>query len=76
MPQPTLKKRVEALEKQVAELQAAQSGEPRKKDWRRTLGAFIGDEVMKEIFEEGRKIREVDRKRTRARRVKKPRSRA
>jgi hypothetical protein len=76
MRQPTLEKRVATLEKQVSELLAAQTGKKRVKDWRRTFGAFTGDELMKEIFEEGRKIREADRKRARARSTKKPRARA
>jgi hypothetical protein len=32
-----------------------------KKDWRGTIGMFSGDAAMKEIQEEGRKIREADR---------------
>jgi hypothetical protein len=37
------------------------AGANRRKDWRSTLGMFAGDDVMKEIIEEGRKIRERDR---------------
>jgi hypothetical protein len=33
------------------------------KDWRRTRGAFTGDEFIKQVFEEGRKIRDAERKR-------------
>ncbi len=57
--------RIAALEKQVAELQARVTELPRPKDWRSTIGMFAGDEVMKQIFEEGRKIREADRDRAR-----------
>ena len=31
------------------------------KDWRRTVGMFRNDPVMKEIIEAGRRIREEDR---------------
>ena len=72
----TLEKRVEALEKQVEALLAAKTGAKRVKDWRRLRGVFTGDEVMKQIFEEGRKIREAERKHARARTAKKPRARA
>jgi len=70
----SLEKRVAVLEKQVSGLLAAQTGTKRVKDWRRLLGAFTGDEVMKEIFEEGRKIREADRKLARSRGAKKARA--
>ena len=33
-----------------------------KKDWPSTLGMFAHDAVMQDIDEEGRKIREVDRR--------------
>jgi hypothetical protein len=66
MPKPRLEERVAALEKQVSALLADQSGKSNQKDWRRARGAFTGDQVMKEIFEEGRKIREAERKRARA----------
>ena len=74
MSQSTLEKRVATLEKQVQSLLAAHNGTKRVKDWRHLLGAFTGDDVMKQIFEEGRKIREADRKRARS--SKKPRARA
>ena len=32
------------------------------KDWRSTLGMFSGDTLMKEIDEEGRRIREAEKK--------------
>jgi hypothetical protein len=65
MSRATLEQRVAALEKRVEALAAHQSGAGRVKDWRRTAGAFTGDDVMKQIFEEGRKIREAERKRAR-----------
>jgi hypothetical protein len=67
----TLEERVAALEKQVESLVADCAQLVRNKDWRRTSGAFTGDDLMKEVFKEGRKIREADRKRTRSRGQKK-----
>jgi hypothetical protein len=63
MSQPTLDERVAALEQEVARLNKLQPGErrPPEKDWRSTLGMFAGDPIMKEIIEEGRRIRERDR---------------
>lgn len=61
----TLEERVAKLEKQVAELLSS-SGQPKhKKDWRRTVGMFTGDPIMKEIQEEARRFREADRERAR-----------
>ncbi len=59
----TLKKRLADLEKKVAEISAKLSALGEPKDWRSTIGIFAGDLVMKKIFEEGRKIREADRRR-------------
>jgi hypothetical protein len=50
-----LAKRVEALEKKVAELSAP------KKDWRSVVGMFSDSEVMRQIDAEGQAIREADR---------------
>ena len=63
MAQPTLDQRVTTLEQEVARLSQLLPGEkqPQQKDWRSTLGMFTGDPIMKEIIEEGRKIRELDR---------------
>jgi hypothetical protein len=59
----TLDERVAALEREVARLSQLLPGEsrPPEKNWRSTVGMFAGDAVMKEIIEEGRKIRERDR---------------
>jgi hypothetical protein len=64
----SLEKRVAQLELQVAKLQSELSTSPPRngKDWRRTIGMFTDDPGMKEIFEEARKIREADRRKTRA----------
>jgi hypothetical protein len=65
MSQGTVEERLTTLEKQVAELQAQVQKLTRPKDWRNIVGIFEGDEGMKAIFEEARKIREEDRRRTR-----------
>ena len=62
-----LEERVAALERQVAELKETVANGMREKDWRRTIGMFSGDEVMKRIDEEARKYREADRRKARAR---------
>jgi hypothetical protein len=54
----TLEERVAALESKVEQLLR---GARQQKDWRRTLGMFAGDSLMKEINAEGRKIRHADR---------------
>jgi hypothetical protein len=64
----TLEERVAALEQQMEQLtKRLLPGEklPPEKDWRSTLGMFANDPIMKEIIEEGRKIRELDREQTR-----------
>lgn len=66
----TLTQRVAALEKQVKSL-LDHIDEVKSKDWRRTIGAFSGDEFMREVFAEGQKIREADRSRNRSRSAKK-----
>jgi hypothetical protein len=62
----TLESRVTILEQQVAELRAAGTA-ANGRDWRRTVGMFAGDEVMKEILDEARKYREADRRKARRR---------
>jgi hypothetical protein len=63
MSRANLEERVAALEKQMGALLANNNGTNRAKDWRRTRGAFSGDDLMKQVFEEGRKIRQSERKR-------------
>jgi len=63
MSQASLEERVAALERQVGTLLANSAGAGRAKDWRRTRGAFTGDDLMKKIFAEGSKIRDAERKR-------------
>lgn len=63
----SLEDRVTRLESLVAKLAAQRVAGARKKDWRRTLGMFTGDEVMKRIDAEAIKYREADRKKARRR---------
>lgn len=51
----SLAKRVEALEKKLAERE-----EP-KNDWRRSYGMFAGSEFMKQVDEEVAAMREAER---------------
>ena len=75
MPRLTLDKRVKLLESQVAQLQdKLRSTESRKKDWRRTIGAFTDDEGMQEILREAMRLREADRRKARSRVTTKGRS--
>ncbi len=62
MSRATIEERVAALENQVGALLANQAEAGRVKDWRRTRGAFTGDDLMKQVFEEGRKIRDAESK--------------
>ena len=53
-----LEKRVEELEKKVAELSACQTHPARKKDWRRTIGIFKDDPDFEEAVRLGREYRQ------------------
>lgn len=75
MAKATLEQRITALEQQVAELRAAANGSSTK-DWRRTIGMFTGDKVMKQIFDEALKFREADREKARRRFSKQRRTKA
>ena len=63
----SLDKRLAALEREVGELKKALVNGKRNKDWRRTVGMFAGDEIMKQIDKETLKLREADRRRARRR---------
>jgi len=65
MTQAMMEERLAALEKQVGELARRLLALEAPKDWRATIGMFAGNEGMKEIFEEARKIREADRAKAR-----------
>ena len=58
-------------EKQIGALLANHSVRELVKDWRRTCAVFTGDDFMKQVFEEGRKIRDAERKRAQPRKGKK-----
>ena len=58
---PTIEDRVAALESKVESIILMPSTSIRAKDWRKTIGTFAQDELMKEIDAEGRKIRTADR---------------
>jgi hypothetical protein len=76
MSRATLEERVAAVENQLAALLANHAGAGRAKDWRRTRGAFTGDALMKQVFEEGRKIRDAERRRAQPRGRKKRQARS
>lgn len=59
MSQPTLDERVANLEHEVAIL--AQALPKNGPTWKSSVGMFAGDDVMKEIIDEGKAIRERDR---------------
>jgi hypothetical protein len=61
----TLEERVAALERTVTQLVARSATDNGRKDWRSTVGMFANDPIMKQIDEEGRKIREADREEAR-----------
>ena len=71
MSRASLEERVAALEKQVGALLANHAGVGRAKDWRHTRGVFTGDDLMKQVFAEGRKIRNAERRRAQPRSGKK-----
>ena len=54
----TIEKRIEELEKKVAELSACQTHPARKKDWRRTIGIFKDDPDFEEAVRLGRQYRQ------------------
>lgn len=61
----TLEERVAALERQMAAL-VVDPTHRSDKDWRRIRGMFTGDDLVQQIFAEGRKIREAERKQSRS----------
>jgi len=60
----TLEERVMKLERLVDMLLQHVDVSMRKKDWRRTAGMFDGDPLIREIIEEGQRVREKDRRKT------------
>jgi hypothetical protein len=67
MPQMSVEERISSLERTVAQLVQSRETASRAKDWKRTVGMFSGNELMKEIDAAGQKIREEDRQRVRRR---------
>ena len=63
MSQASLEERVARLEKLFDDWVHGQLDrrDPGRDDWMKTVGMFAGDPVMKEIIEEGRRVREQDR---------------
>lgn len=60
-----LEQRVATIEAELAELKRKVEKPGPSRDWRKTIGAFSGDDGMMEIFEEARKLREADRAKAR-----------
>ena len=69
----SLEERVAALEQRIAEFDASFATGSRRKDWRRTIGAFTDDPEMQRLFKEAMRLREADR--ARARRTPSPKRR-
>ncbi|MEX0715475.1 MAG: hypothetical protein WD066_02765 [Planctomycetaceae bacterium] len=65
MSRATLEERVAALERQVAAI-VIDPMQRSEKDWRRIRGMFTGDDLVQQIFAEGRKIREAERQQSRS----------
>ena len=59
-----LQERIVKLEKMLDSVLRKLDSNGRKKDWRRTAGMFEGDPLMKEIIDEGQRVREEDRRNT------------
>jgi hypothetical protein len=61
----TLSARVAKLEKTVAALVAQSPPTPGPDDWKKVVGMFDGDEVMKRIDRRGQAIRRAERRKAR-----------
>jgi len=72
MSQAKVEERISALERTVADLLQSRSA-GRLKDWKRTVGMFSGNKLMKEIDAAGQKIRNLDRQHARRRGIKRRR---
>jgi hypothetical protein len=63
----SVEERLERLEAGLVRLQEeVRSVRRAPKDWRRTIGAFTDDAAMLDILREAMRLREQDRKKTRA----------
>jgi hypothetical protein len=63
----SVEERISMLERTVAELVQSRLSAGRVKDWKRTVGMFSGNDLMKQLDAAGQKIREQDRQRARRR---------
>ena len=64
MPETSLEERIVKLEQMMETVLRNIELSTLKKDWRRTAGMFDSDPLMKEIIEEGQRVREEDRRNT------------
>lgn len=71
MARKSIEQRVATLESQMAQVKDQLADSNGDKDWRRTIGAFTGDDEMLKILRDAMKLREADRK---AARTKKPKT--
>ena len=64
MPERTLEERVTQLERRLDELAGGRVRQPQTptKDWRRTVGMFRGDPIMKEVIDGALSLREEERR--------------
>lgn len=62
----SLEERVARLETLVGVADTSTPNSPRQRDWRRTVGMFRGDPVMKEVIDEALRLREEEREEARA----------
>lgn len=61
MAQDTVEERLDRLEKIVDDVVDRLGTQSGGKDWRRTIGAFDGDPLMKEMIDEAQRAREQER---------------
>ena len=62
----SLEKRLCVVESQLSELTTLiQDQLTPRRDWRKAIGIFTGDDGMKEFFEDAMKLREADRAKAR-----------
>jgi hypothetical protein len=62
----SLGRRVAALEKSLAEWLRSQATPDQWRDWRKAVGTFVPSEISEEVDAAGRKIREADRRKSKA----------
>jgi len=64
MTEKTLEERVARLEQRLDELAGGRASKPQTmaKDWRRTVGMFRGDPIMKQVIDGALQLREEERR--------------